>query len=160
MLAIVTMCNVTVLVSAQLLLHSGLIVDYWPWQNTHLSLIAVLAAANAAFIIYLTVQRKQIMKMQERLQALEREKNEKISRNAARLYALTSVSRRMCSETDPEKIFKYITDTSKEIFGCDRSSLMLVDPETDELIVRAVSPLSEDSFSGVRRKIGTGIESR
>jgi len=157
MLTIVSVSNVAVLITAQMLLYSGLITDWWPWQQTHVSLMAVLAVANVGFILYLTVQKKQIMHMQKQLKIIEAEKNEKISRNAARLYALTSVSRKMCSETEPKKIFKYITDTCIEIFDCSRASLMLLDAETGELVVRAVSPLGEDSFSGVRQKVGKGI---
>jgi transcriptional regulator with GAF, ATPase, and Fis domain len=157
LLTFVTVMNVAVLITAQMLLYSGLITDEWPWQKTHMSLMAVLAVANVGFILYLTLQKKQIIDMQKKLQILEMEKNEKISRNAARLYALTSVSRKMCSETDPSRIFKYITDTCTEIFDCSRASLMLLDTENDELVVRAVSPLSEDIFSGVKQKIGKGI---
>ena len=157
MLTFVTVTNVAVLITAQMLLYSGLISDMWPWQKTHMSLMAVLAVANVGFILYLTLQKKQIISMQNRMQMMEIEKNEKISRNAARLYALTNVSRKMCSETEPEKIFKYITDTCSEIFNCSRASLMLLDTDNNELVVRAVSPMSEDSFSGVRQKVGKGI---
>jgi len=157
LLTFVTVMNVAVLITAQRLLYSGLIYDAWPWQKTHMSLMVVLAVANVGFILYLTLQKRQIMNMQKQLQILEKEKNEKISRNAARLNALTSVSRKMCSEIDSSRLFKYITDTCVEIFDCSRASLMLLDTENDELVVRAVSPLSEDIFSGVRQKIGMGI---
>ena len=157
LLAFVTLTNVVVLITAQRLLYSGLMADNWPWQKTHMSLMVVLAVANVGLIFYLTLQKKQIIGMQRRLNRFEVEKNDKISRNANRLYALANVSRKMCSETDPQRIFKYITSTCTEIFDCSRASLMLLDADIDELVVRAVSPIQEDSYSGVRQKVGEGI---
>ncbi len=160
LMVFVTVINVTVLITAQLLLYSGLITNDWPWQNTHLSLMSILSLAIIGFIFYLTLQKKQILTMERQIRDFQQDTNKKMNRNAARFVAISSVSRKMCDETNPRSIFKYITKTCTKLFRCDRASLMILDEKTGELVVRAVSPIGEDHYSGVRQKLGKGIAGR
>ncbi len=157
LLVFVTIINVAVLISSQLLLYSGLITNDWPWQNTHLSLIVVLSLGIIGFITYLTIQKKKILNMERQLRVFRRVYDKRLNRNTARFVAISNVSRKMCDECDPQRIFKYITKTCTKLFRCDRASLMMLDEKTGELVVCAVSPIQEDHYSGARQKVGEGI---
>lgn len=157
LLILVTVISVVVLISSQLLLYSGLITNNWPWQNTHPSLMVVLSLGTIGFITYLTIQKKKILNMESELRGFRRVYDKRLNRNAARFIAISNVSRKMCDECDPQRIFKYITKTCTKLFRCDRASLMILDEKADELVVRAVSPIQEDHFSGARQKVGEGI---
>ncbi len=160
LLVFVTVVNVAVLITAQLLLYSGLITNDWPWQKTHLSLLSVLSLAIIGFIFYLTIQKKKILAMERQIRDFQQSNNKRMNRNAARFIAISNVNRKMCDETDPQRIFKYITKTCTKLFRCDRASLMILDEKAGELVVRAVSPIREDHFSGVHQKLGKGIAGR
>lgn len=160
LMVFVTSVNIVVLITAQLLLYSGLVSNDWPWQNTHQSLLSVLSLAIIGFVFYLTAQKKQILAMERKIQIFQQDANKRTNRNSERFIAISDVSRKMCDESDPQRIFNYITKTCTKLFICDRTSLMILDEKAGELVVRAVSPVREDHYSGVRQKLGKGIAGR
>ncbi len=160
LLVFVTVLSVAVLITSQLLLYSGLITNNWPWQNTHLSLLAFLSLVIIGFISYLTVQEKKLLAMERQVRVIQWDNDKMMNRNAARFIAISNICRKMSNETDPERIFKYITETCLKLFHCDRASLMMLDDKADELVVRAISPIRENHFNGVRQKLGKGIAGR
>jgi len=160
LMVFVTSVNIAVLITAQLLLYSGLIENDWPWQNTHQSLLSALLLAIIGFIYYLTMQKRQILAMERQINCFQQDANRRMNRNSERFVAISNVSRKMCDESDPQRIFNYITKTCTRLFSCDRASLMILDEKAGELVVRAVSPVREDHYSGVRQKLGMGIAGR
>jgi signal transduction protein with GAF and PtsI domain len=63
----------------------------------------------------------------------------------------------MGSETDIQSIFDTITKMCVETFLCRRASLMLVDKNTQELVVRSVYGTVSKDIIDMRQKIGEGI---
>lgn len=98
--------------------------------------------------------------MERQIRDFQRDNDKRMNRNAARFIAISNVSRKMCDETNPHRIFKYITKTCIKLFHCERASVMILDEKSGELVVRAVSPIREDHYSGVRQKLGMGIAGR
>jgi GAF domain-containing protein len=83
---------------------------------------------------------------------------ERAQRQAARLAALFNLSRIMGTEIDVQNVFDAVTQICREAFTCDRASLMLVDRDTQELVVRSASGHRDpDKVVGTRQKIGEGV---
>ncbi len=133
------------------------VVEPWPWVNTDKTLLIGLSLIVFVFIGYLTQQQMRVSAALRYLQRLRDEKAEQIKQNNVRAYALLNVSHIMGSETDLQSIFDTITRMCVEAFMCRRASLMLVDKETDELVVRSVSGQAKKDILGMRRGIGEGI---
>ena len=138
-------------------LISERIVNTWPWVKTDFVLLFGLSLLVLAFIAYLTQQQRRVASVLRHLQQLRDERSEHIRQNNARIYALLNVSHIMSSETDLQSVFDTITKTCEETFSCRRASLMLVDKETQELVVRSVSGLSGREIIDMRQGIGEGI---
>jgi signal transduction protein with GAF and PtsI domain len=61
-------------------------------------------------------------------------------------------------ENDPRLVFDKLTQLCMDIFGSDKVSLMLLDDNTQEFVVRVALGFPEDRYIiGSRRKIGEGI---
>ncbi len=129
----------------------------WPWAKTDVVLLAGLSLIVLAFISYLTRQQQYITSIQRQLQRLEEDKKAQMLRNTLRLQALLEVSRKMCSEVDPQGVFESITEMCIKTFKCHRASLMLLEKDSRELVVRSASGDLEDNLIGARLKIGDGI---
>jgi transcriptional regulator with GAF, ATPase, and Fis domain len=145
------------LASASPPLLSERITRFWPWGKTDFVLLAGLSLTVLAFIGYLTQQQRVVLLVHERLQRLREEYNLKIESHTARLYALSSISHIMGVETDPESIFRSITRICAETFDCHRASLMLLDEEHNELVVRSVCGQSDVNILDKHQKVGEGI---
>ncbi|HMA76282.1 MAG TPA: GAF domain-containing protein [Candidatus Krumholzibacteriaceae bacterium] len=138
-------------------LLSGRVSSPWPWVKTDLVLIVGLSVVVLAFIGYLTQQQRKVNKMRRAVHELIEYQGERFKRDNARLRALLSVSQKMSMETDNKCVFNAITDACVETFGCQRASLMLLDNETQELVVDSVSGEVEKSILNTRVKMGESI---
>jgi transcriptional regulator with GAF, ATPase, and Fis domain len=143
------------------LLLRGRIDSPWPWVNTDLVLIVGLAVAVGLYILYLTGQQRRLAAISGELQRLELERAHRMQQQHDRLMALLNVSRIMGSETNTQAVFDGITKTCKEIFDCDRVSLMLVDGQKQELVVQSATGNDDmQKTLGSRDPIGHGIAGR
>ena len=138
-------------------LLTGRISSPWPWMKTDLVLIVGLSMVVLAFILYLTQQQRQVEKMRKVFQKMMEDQNRQVKKDNSRLRALLSVSQKMSMETDAKRIFDAITDACLDTFDCQRSSLMLVDKDSGELIIDSVSGEKEKEIMNKRIRIGEGI---
>ena len=130
----------------------------WPWVNTDIALLGGLTLAISAYVLYLTSQQRTLSTLLSKVQGLEKDRAERIHQQHQRLMALLNVSRIMGNETSTQAVFDAITKTCKEIFACDRVSLMLVDSSTQELVVQSATGNSDMSRTlGSRESLGQGI---
>ncbi len=133
-------------------------IELWPWAPTDLVLLCGLVLAVLVFILHLTQQQRNVVRMRSEIHQLEQETINNSEKNASKFYALLNVSRIMSTITDLQEVFDCITRMSAEIFECDRASLMLFDQQTQELVVRSTNPGSHrDAIINKRKKIGDGI---
>ncbi|NIO29214.1 MAG: GAF domain-containing protein [Candidatus Latescibacteria bacterium] len=132
--------------------------NIWPWANTHIVLLAGLAAAVVLLIVHLTVQQWRVTAMRGNFEQLEATTEEREQQNRARLHALLNISRMMGAVNDPENVFSSITSTCREIFESDQASLMLLNETKDELHTRSsMGHLNTDAVGGAKQKVGEGI---
>jgi transcriptional regulator with GAF, ATPase, and Fis domain len=130
----------------------------WPWVNTDIVLLGGLAATITAYLIYLTTQQRTLNALLGQVHGLEKDRSARIQQQHQRLMALLNVSRIMGNETNTQAVFDAITKTCKEIFACDRVSLMLLDSSTQELVVQSATGNSDMSRTlGCRETLGQGI---
>lgn len=161
--------NWSLLVAVSLMTTGGLAVaawpligsyigDIWPWVTTGSALLVGLLVSMGTLAAYLTYRERQLMAMRQRIQELQAEAVERAQRNYSRLLGLFNVSRLIGSDTDLQAVFDCITRICTESFDCERASFMVLDPATDELIVRsAVDHIGGQELIGSRRKVGEGI---
>jgi hypothetical protein len=132
--------------------------NMWPWINTEMILLIGFCLLSVLSFTYLTLQQRKVIAMQRHLHTLEAEKIISSEKYNSRLYALLSVSRMVSSETNLKGVFDYITEKCADVFGAERTSLMLVDEKTRELVVRSTSAsVDSDKILDKRKKIGEGI---
>lgn len=128
----------------------------WPWPNTHVILLCGLVVSVALLVTYLTRQQQRVAEIRTRVAKMERDTEQTQEQNAARLRALLNISKMMGAVTEPENVFKCITETCLEIFECQQASLMLLNDAKDELEVKASTGHRVD-VTGERQKVGEGV---
>jgi transcriptional regulator with GAF, ATPase, and Fis domain len=130
----------------------------WPWPNTHLVLLGGLAVSVVMLVAHLTIQQKKLSAIHGEVKDLEDESAERDRQNHARLKALLNIGRMMGSVTRLDKVFDSIIDTCIELFDAQQASLMLLNPETNELEVRAAKGhLDSKGVNIAKSKIGEGV---
>lgn len=129
----------------------------WPWMKTDLVLLVGLSLTVLIFVAYMTQQQRVAMRMHKRFLTLQERYEQRLVRHTERMYALASVSNIMSAETDVRSILQSITNICAETFNCHRSSLMLLDAQKNELVVRSVSGHSDLNMIDMRQKVGEGI---
>jgi putative methionine-R-sulfoxide reductase with GAF domain len=138
-------------------LLSERIANPWPWMKTDLVLLIGLSLIVLAFICYMTQQQRQVHSIHKSLHQLQAETDERMNLYISRIYALSTVGRLMGSVSDLESVFGQITDVCHKTFGSSRVSLMVYEGETDELVVRSISGVSNPGIINTRQKVGEGI---
>jgi putative methionine-R-sulfoxide reductase with GAF domain len=133
------------------------IVQPWPWIKTDLILIVGLSVTVFAFVLYMTQQQRHVLHVNRRMQRVMEESDRRMQRYIERLYALIKLGRTLAEETDLPIVFNRITNMCVEVFDCNRASLMLYEPETRELVLRAVSGRPGNTIIDSRLHIGEGI---
>jgi len=76
------------------------------------------------------------------------------------IEALSRISKAICSELYLENILKLIVTVTAEVMGSKICSLMLLDDDRKELIVRATQSVSEEYNKKPNLKLGEGIAGR
>lgn len=133
------------------------IARFWPWGKTDLVLLVGLSLVVLAFVGYLTQQQRVVLLVHKRLQQFKEDYEKRMEQHTARLYALANISHIMGTETDLESLFQSITRICAETFDCHRVSLMLLDNERNDLVVRSVCGQYDVNMLDVRVKVGEGI---
>jgi len=158
LLAGITVVSTIGLVVALAPLLSARIVNVWPWANTNIVLLGGLASCIALLVWHLTIQQRRVLEIREHIQQIHEDAQARKRRQGARLHALLNVSRMMGAVTDPENIFKGITNTCIEIFECQQASLMLIDGQNNKLVVRAATGhIDGEKVSAAYAGVGEGI---
>jgi putative methionine-R-sulfoxide reductase with GAF domain len=137
----------------------------WPWPNTHLVLLGGLAVSVVLMVAHLTIQQRrmsdihgEIRCLEGAVQHLEEESIERERQNHARLKALLNISRMMGAVNRLDKVFESVVNTCIELFDAQQASLMLLNYDTNELIVQAAKGHPEpDRVKSARQKVGHGI---
>lgn len=83
--------------------------------------------------------------------------NISLSRRLNELELLNAISRALASETDLDQLLGRALDHIIEAFAAARASFMILDSETNELIVRAAAGADAEKIIGSHRKIGEGV---
>lgn len=158
LLAAITVVSTLGLAVAIAPLLSARIADVWPWANTDIVLLAGLALCIGLLVWHLTAQQRRVLEIRRHIERMQEDVQTRRRQQSARLHALLNVSRMMGAVTDPEKMFKGITNTCIEIFECQQASLMLVDKEHRTLLVRAATGhLEGEKVSSASQAISDGI---
>jgi len=137
----------------------------WPWPNTHLVLLGGLAVSVILLVAHLTIQQRrmsdihgEIRCLEGAVQHLEAESIERERQNHARLKALLNISRMMGAVNRLDEVFKSVVNTCIELFDAQQASLMLLNSDTNELVVRAATGHPEPGrVKAARQKVGHGI---
>lgn len=72
------------------------------------------------------------------------------------LTTLNEVTRQLTSTLDLEPLLSIILDSATELLNCEAGSLLLVDPQTDELVFRVVNGPAKTTLTGKRMPPGAG----
>jgi len=133
----------------------------WPWAHTQRVLLLTFPVTVLAAIAYLADQQRRAARVQRELLRTRDRAAERMERHVARLSALLNVSRIIGSETSLQGVFDSVTKVCLETFACQRVSLMLVEKDTQDLVVRSASGETDsETLVGVRQKIGEGVAGR
>jgi len=134
------------------------ITSFWPSANTDVVLMVGLGGLILLLILQLTLKQIKVTKTLHQVQDIEFEATENRQQTALRLHALLNVSRMMGSVTDPSSVFQAITSTYLEIFDCHQSSLMLLNPETNMLEMKAATGhINREKLYKIKQPVGKGI---
>ncbi len=132
--------------------------DFWPGANTDVALLAGLVGMILIFILHLTLQQLKVRALRQEFRALEEKTVEHDRRSSARLHALLNVTRLLGAVSNPENLFDGIAGTCLEIFDCQQASVMLLNPETGKLQVKAACGHKDlDKVMGAEIEVGVGI---
>jgi signal transduction protein with GAF and PtsI domain len=131
------------------------LVSPWPWVRTDLALVAACVFMVLTLVVHLSMEQSHLDRMNRELAAFQ---NEVCDHARRRLYALLDVSRNMVQQSDPQGVFECITKSCVDNFDCDQASLMLLDPETQRLVVRSAhGHLDPSKVLGSEKEMGEGI---
>lgn len=130
----------------------------WPWKGTEWVLFSSFCCLVLFFLVYLTAQQRRLVRVRDKLGTLEEQSKQTLEKYKSRLYALLEVSRSMSAQNNLDGVFDCITKSCARVFECDRASLMLLDENTQELVVKSISDADQHpDLIGKGQKIGQGI---
>ncbi len=160
-LAGISVASTLGLAAAVLPILEGRIESPWPWAHTQRVLLLAFPVTVGAAIVYLADQQRRSARVQRELLRTRDRAAERMERHVARLRALLNVSRIIGSETSLQGVFDSVTKVCLDTFACQRVSLMLVEKDTQDLVVCSVSGETDsESIIGVRQRIGEGVAGR
>lgn len=81
----------------------------------------------------------------------------RMQRRAVQLENLVDISQKLVASLQVEVVLKSIIDRAVELLGCQAGSLMLVDPETEELVFKVAVGPAGDKLIDTRLPPGAGI---
>jgi hypothetical protein len=130
----------------------------WPWPHTDLLLLAALDIFALAFAIYSTHRYRVGRARRDVLVRGQRQRLNELQRCYDQLIKLNKVSRTLASRTTPQGLFNRITQICFDTFDCERVSVMTVDLEKRELMVRsAVGQGNLEKVLAARQGVGDGV---
>jgi transcriptional regulator with GAF, ATPase, and Fis domain len=121
----------------------------WPWESTQTILPVLLALLILVLVSYATHQQRVVARLRRQLHTHR-------ALHHRRLMALQNVSRIMNTRTGTQPVFDAITQTCLDAYDCNSVSLMILDSDSEDLVVRSVAGTSSATLGG-RRSIGEGI---
>lgn len=134
------------------------LISFWPWANTDVVLLVGLVSMILILILHLTFQQLRVRGMRQEFRSMEEQNNERERKSSARLHALLNVTRMMGAVSDPNSLFEGIASTCLEIFDCQQASLMLLNPDTQMLQMKAACGHEQlDEIKQVEQPVGKGI---
>ncbi len=80
-----------------------------------------------------------------------------LKRRFSQLTNLYQISKAISATNDLDKLLHQVLKQSLDLMGAESGSIMLVLPESDELMIRAAVGLDKKTVDGTRVKIGQGI---
>ncbi|HET6347705.1 MAG TPA: GAF domain-containing protein [Candidatus Krumholzibacteria bacterium] len=136
---------------------SSRISEFWIFSKPQMLVIAGLTLA-LLLLAGLAHQMRYLKALRAQFAAIQQQEREQAERHTARLYALLNMGRVMVSQSDLQTVFDSITKLCCEAFGCDQSSLMILDKDAEVLEVRAASGKDiPEGMLGARQPVGRGI---
>jgi putative methionine-R-sulfoxide reductase with GAF domain len=130
----------------------------WPWPRTDLALLLGLSFVVLIFAAHLTRQQRYLMQVRDELERNREETSARIRKHYERLLAVYTVSQTLATQTNPQTVFDRMTRICFDTFSCEQVSLMLVDNQKKELVVRsAVGHVEGPLVIGQRQPIGEGV---
>ena len=158
MLATITAISTIGLVVAITPVLRESITAFWPWAHTDVVLLVGLVGMTLILILHLTFQQLRMHDLRKDFRSMEEQTNERDRKSTARLHALLNVTRMMGAVNDPANLFDGIADTCLEIFDCQQASLMLLNPDTQMLEMKAAcGHRNPEEVMQVQQPIGKGI---
>jgi transcriptional regulator with GAF, ATPase, and Fis domain len=158
LLTVISVVSSVGLAAAMFPVLRGRIESPWPWVNTDLALVLMLSALVITFVTYLTTQQRKVRNLRGRLEGLEDARRQTLEQHYERLLGLLQVSKILGSQSEPRVVFDAITRICNELFASERVSLMLVDANSQELVVQSVAGnVDPEKMLGVRQRQGEGI---
>ena len=129
----------------------------WPWPKPQMVLIVVLCLALLT-LTGLAHQQRYNALLRRQFEQAHNSEVAKAKKHAQRMFALLNVSRMLGSWSDLQKVFDSITAMCVDAFDSQQTSLMVFDPDRQELVVRAVAGQTVPAtMMGAKLKLGDGI---
>jgi transcriptional regulator with GAF, ATPase, and Fis domain len=154
-ITVASTCGFAVAILPLVLRQLGLL---WPWPHAHILLLSALVMSVVVLVAYITRQQRRIGEICRAIRTLELQSIERERHSHTRLNSLLNISRMMRSMRSSEDLFKSVMDTCIEMFRAQQASLMLLDADSNDLVVRAVTGHPDtEHVRNARQKIGEGV---
>jgi len=99
-------------------------------------------------------------RLHEEVERLRRE-NEELRRRIVEHTFFTDLATKLCGQrADIDELLRDVVERSAELLGAETGSVMLVDEDTNELVIRVAQGLSEEIIRDTRVRIGEMISGR
>ncbi len=111
------------------------------------------------FILYTVTKQRQILAMRRRLEQETRE-HEDLGARFSEIVALFQLTSNLHMQFDLDLVLEIIVRRVVSTLRAQQASVMIVDPETQELVTRAAYGLEAELSRGARERLGQGIAGR
>jgi len=161
--------NWSLLVSLILVIMLGSLTDLIPgvqartsdsplWAGAMLGMKVLVMLGALGITLYLSVQQRTAFADRRQLYASLDAASRKVQDNTKRLMSMLDVTRTLATEVEEQTIFDRIVDTCFQTFECDQVSMMILDREREELVVRsAKGHVDVAKVIGAKVPVGQGI---
>lgn len=123
--------------------------------DSWITTVAVIGLV-ALFCLYTILQQRQLIRMRRALEEQERER-EDVGVRLSEISTLFQVSTTLQLQLRPDVILEIIVRRVVSTLRAQQASIMILDPETHELVTRASYGLEAEFSRGARAKFGEGI---
>jgi ligand-binding sensor domain-containing protein/signal transduction histidine kinase len=133
------------------------------WWFIALVLVLVGSMAYGAFRLRIGAAENRSRELEEqvhqRTRALE-EHSLELEKRGKELEALYQADEKLLRRLDLEEVLQALVDTAIEILEADKGGVLVWDPHSEELVVRASRGFAPQSFAAVRFVPGSGVAGR